>query len=413
MLDIDGHVISPDVLVERVRQLLSSMDGQSASAPTDIRPVATEQLAAPVHAMQPLHAELHPPDLSGATGLRGRVGRLFKRIIRRLTSWYVEPRWITQQEFDLRNIEFSRHVLNGFDLTNRHLEQVDAELEELRRHNLRLKLQIVAEIERQNRHRREVIETLKTVASQVELQNLSRDLQNLSRDVKRLGFAGSVSEDIDYVEFEDRCRGSSESIRQAQKRYLTLFPDPSGSGAIVDIGCGRGEMLELLVAAGYRAIGVDTDTNMVELCRSKGLEVVQDDGIHYLELTENNSLRGIFCAQVVEHLLTSEIERLVELTYQKLMPGAVLVMETINPRSLFALGNHFFADLSHIRPVHPETLRFICEQIGFEKVELEERSPHPFMNTVDELPEGEVGTALRELLQSVFGYQDYAIVATR
>src|SRR6516165_8711463 len=187
MLDVDGHVISPDVLVERVQQLLSSMDGQSAPGPAHIRPVATEQLAAPVHAMQPLHAELHPPDLSGATGLRGRVGRLFKRIIRRLTSWYVEPRWITQQEFDLRNIEFSRHVLNGFDLTNRHLEQVDAELEELRRHNLRLKLQIVAEIERQNRHRREVIETLKTVASQVELQNLSRDLQNLSRDVKRLG----------------------------------------------------------------------------------------------------------------------------------------------------------------------------------------------------------------------------------
>jgi O-antigen chain-terminating methyltransferase len=172
-------------------------------------------------------------------------------------------------------------------------------------------------------------------------------------------------------------------------------------------------MLELLVAAGYEAIGVDTDANMVELCRSKGLEVVQDDGIHYLELSESNSLRGIFCAQVVEHLLTSELERLVELAHEKLMPSAILVMETINPRSLFALGNHFFADVSHVRPVHPETLRFICEQIGFGTVELEERSLHPFMKTVDELPEGEVGTALRELLQTVFGYQDYAIVATK
>jgi O-antigen chain-terminating methyltransferase len=264
----------------------------------------------------------------------------------------------------------------------------------------------VAEIERQNRHRREVTEILKTVANQV-------DVQNLSRDVKRLGVIGTTSSEIDYVAFEDRCRGSSESIRQAQERYLTLFPPASGSGAILDIGCGRGEMLELLVAAGYKAIGVDTDTNMVELCRSKGLEVVQDDGIHYLEVCENNSLRGIFCAQVIEHLLTSEMERLIELAYQKLMPSAVLVMETINPRSLFALGNHFFADLSHIRPVHPETLRFICEQVGFGRVELEERSLHPFMDTVDELPEGEVGTALRELLRSVFGYQDYAIVATR
>ena len=406
MLDIDGHVISPEVLLARVQQLVSTIDGQSPSPPADVSAVATEQLAAPVHAMQPLLEVLHPPDLSGATGLRGRVGRLPKRVVRRLTSWYVEPRWINQQEFDLRNMEFSRQVIGAFDLTNRHLARVDAELEDLRQQNVRLKLQIVAEIERHSRHRREVAETLKTLASHV-------DVQNLSRDVKRLGVTGSTSAAIDYVEFEDRCRGSSESIQHEQERYLSLFPPPSGSGAVVDIGCGRGEMLELLVGAGYTAIGVDMDTNMVELCRSKGLPVVQDDGIHFLEVTEDDSLRGIFCAQVVEHLLTSELERLVELSHRKLVSNGVLVIETINPRSLFSLGNHFFADVSHIRPVHPETLRFICEQIGFGNVELEERSLHPFMNTIDELPDGEVGTALKELLQSVFGYQDYAIVATK
>jgi SAM-dependent methyltransferase len=390
VLDIDGHVISPEVLLKRVQQLVSTIDGRSPSPQADIRPVATEQLAAPVHAMQPLLEELHPPDLSGAAGLRARAGRPIKRAIRRLTSWYVEPRWIKQQEFDIRNIEFSRQVIG-------HVARVDAELEEVRRQNVRLKLQIVAEIERHSRHRREVSEVL----------------QNLSRDVKRLGVTGTTSSAIDYVAFEDRCRGSSESIQRAQERYLSLFPPASGSGAILDIGCGRGEMLELLIAAGYEAIGVDLDTNMVELCRSNGLPVVQEDGIHYLEGTEDDSLRGIFCAQVVEHLFTPELERLVKLSHQKLMSSAVLVIETINPRSSFSLGNHFFADLSHIRPVHPETLRFICEQIGFGNVELEERSLHPFMNTVDELPEGEVGSALKELLQSVFGYQDYAIVATK
>jgi 2-polyprenyl-3-methyl-5-hydroxy-6-metoxy-1,4-benzoquinol methylase len=406
MLDIDGHVIDPEALLERVQELVSTIEGQSPTPPADIRAVSTEHLAAPVHAMQPLHAGLLPPDLSGAAGLRGRAGRFFKRVVRRLTSWYVEPRWVTQQEFDFRNIEFSREVIGAFDLTNRHLARVDAELEDLRQQNVRLKLQIVAEIERHSRHRREVAETFKTVASHVEVQNLSRD-------VKRLGVTGGTSSAIDYVAFEDRCRGSSESIQEAQQRYLGLFPPANGSGEIIDIGCGRGEMLELFIAAGYKAIGVDMDTNMIELCRSKGLTVVQDDGIHFLEMTDDDSLRGIFCAQVVEHLLTSEVERLIELSYQKLMPSAVLVIETINPRSLFALGNHFFADVSHIRPVHPETLRFICEQIGFGKVELEERSLHPYMNAVDELPEGEVGTALKELLQSVFGYQDYAIVATK
>ncbi|HEY1651002.1 MAG TPA: methyltransferase domain-containing protein [Acidimicrobiales bacterium] len=399
MLDVDGHVINPDVLLDRVQQLLSTIGGESATSPDETYPVFTDQLAAPVHAMPPLLAELRAPDLSGAKGIRGRTGRVFKRMLRRLTSWYVEPRWAVQQEFDVRGMEFSRQAIGAF-------ARLDAELEELRRQNVRLRLQIVAEIERHNRQRKEVREVLKDMASQTELQSLSTA-------VKRLDVTGTTSNEIDYVEFEDRCRGSSESIKHAQERYLSLFPAPSGPGAIIDIGCGRGEMLQLLIAAGYKTVGVDMDTNMIELCRSKGLPVVQDNGIHYLSGTEDNSLRGIFCAQVVEHLLTPELERLIELCHQKLMQSAVVVIETINPRSLFALGNHFFADVSHTRPVHPETLRFICEQIGFSKVQLEERSPHPFMNSVDLLPEGEVGIALRELLQNVFGYQDYVIVATK
>jgi O-antigen chain-terminating methyltransferase len=88
-------------------------------------------------------------------------------------------------------------------------------------------------------------------------------------------------------------------------------------------------------------------------------------------------------------------------------------METINPRSSYALGNHYYADTSHVRPVHPETLRFICEQIGFRNVMLEERSPHPALALADDLPSTPEGDAVRALLQSVFGYQDYVVVATK
>jgi len=141
--------------------------------------------------------------------------------------------------------------------------------------------------------------------------------------------------------------------------------------------------------------------------------VVKDDGIHFLSQTPDDSLRGIFCAQVVEHLITPELEQLVRLAYRTLMVGGVLLMETINPRSSFALGNHFYADTSHVRPVHPETLRFICEQVGFTRVQLEERSPHATLALQSELPESSVGQAVTALLDSVFGYQDYAIVATK
>jgi O-antigen chain-terminating methyltransferase len=173
-------------------------------------------------------------------------------------------------------------------------------------------------------------------------------------------------------------------------------------------------MLELLRNEGHDVLGVDSNSGMIEVCIGKGLPVVQDDGIHLLEQMEDKSLKGIFCLQVIEHLLTSELEKLISIAQQKLFVGGVLVMETINPRSSFALGNHFFADTSHVRPVHPETLCFICQKSGFGHVALEELSPHPLLKLADDLPEeGTVSTAVEALLTNVFGFQDYAIIATQ
>ena len=187
---------------------------------------------------------------------------------------------------------------------------IDRELDELRRQNVQLKLQVVSSVERLNRYRRDMHDLFENVATQ-------DDVRALSREIERLGAAGSSGAEIDYAAFEDRCRGSSEELRDAQAHYLTMFPPPDGSGKVLDIGCGRGEMLEFLIEAGYDVLGVDLNAEMVEVCRSKGLPVVQDDGIHVLQTTEDGSLRGIFCAQVVEHLLTSEVERLMKLAHRE------------------------------------------------------------------------------------------------
>ena len=192
-----------------------------------------------------------------------------------------------------------------------------------------------------------------------------------------------------------------------------LFRSPEAIGKVVDVGCGRGEMVEVLIEAGHEALGVDMDAGMVETCEAKGLPVLQDNAIHYLEGTSEGSLKGIFCAQVIEHLLTSEIERFLALSLDRLRPGGVLLVETINPRSLHALGNHFFADLSHVRPVHPETLRFLCEQVGYSKVDLHERSLHPLAERADHLDGAPLADEVAALLRGVYGYQDYAIVATK
>ena len=413
MLDVDGQVISQETLVQRVTDLLAVID--TAGLPvTEARHASRDADTGPVlHTMSVAHGELNPPDLTGARGPRSRAGALVKRVVRRLTSWYVEPRWVLQKEYDGQAVVLASSIVTT-------LRRVDAELDDLRRENARLRLLSVTANERVRRGLRE-LDDMRGVTSEQrkvfegfamkdDLLPLSRELSSL---VDRLGAIGVTGADIDYAGFEDLFRGESGEVQKAQERYLTLFPPSSEPGLVVDIGCGRGEMLELLRHDGQEVLGVDTDAGMVDVCTRKGLPAVVDDGIHFLSQTEENSLKGIFCAQVVEHLITPELEQLVRLALRALRTGGVLVVETINPRSSFAIGNHFYADTSHVRPVHPETLRFICEQVGFSRVQLEERSPHPTLALADRLPDDALGEAVDELLRNVFGYQDYMIVATK
>lgn len=411
MLDVDGHVVSAEALVKKVEGLVEAIDSGQKPAPSG--QVAGPALDEPIHFMRMIHREMHPPELAPGGGFGARVGTLAKRVVRRLTSWYVEPRWQLQQDLDAQSIEFASQAYNN-------VWRIDAELNELRRQIARLKLQVVAANERASRTRHELAvlresaerqeELLKGVAMEDEVQPLSKEISAL---LDRLGAVGTTGAEIDYVEFEDRFRGDHGDLAKSQERYVSLFPPTLAEGTIVDIGCGRGEMLALLEREGHQVLGVDLDSGMVDVCKEKGLPAVVDDGIHFLSQVPTGTLKGIFCAQVVEHLITPELEQLVRLAFRALRAGGPLVMETINPRSSFALGNHFYADTSHVRPVHPETLRFICEQVGFRTVELEERSPHPTMDLKEDLPEGPVGQAVQSLLENVFGYQDYVIVATK
>ncbi len=406
MLDVDGNVVGADDLVNRVEQLIARINA-GGPTPGEAEPTGLPAVVAPIHGMRAAHATVHPPEIPGG------AGSVVKKVVRRLTSWYVEPRWVAEQELDARTIQFASEAYNN-------LFRLEAELEGLRRQNVKLRLELVGTAERL-RLTHERVDALATAVSlqadllrgtamQDEVRLLGKEVATL---LSRLGADTVQGVDLDYVEFERRFRGASADIVESQRRYLSLFPAAGFPGAIVDVGCGSGEMLELLTEAGHQCVGVDTDAGMVAACTAKGLSAVHDDALHYLAQTPPDSLKGVFCAQVVEHLLTSELEELVRLSHRALRPDGALVMETINPRSSYALGNHYYADTSHVRPVHPETLRFICEQLGFRNVQMEERSPHPALALADDLPPTAEGDAVRALLQSVFGYQDYVVVATK
>ena len=209
----------------------------------------------------------------------------------------------------------------------------------------------------------------------------------------------------DYFAFESRMRGSVDAIRERQRRYVDDFRD---AAPVLDVGCGRGELLALLRESGIEARGIDADADMVAFARGESLDVEQADLLEYLERVDAGSLGGIFMGQVVEHLPPAVLVRALELAAQKLRPGGVLVAETINPLSPIALRN-YYADLTHAQPLVPETLELLARQSGFAETELR------FLNEpADRLTEPDdpvIAANVRRLNELLFAPLDYALVA--
>src|SRR5260221_1359783 len=193
----------------------------------------------------------------------------------------------------------------------------------------------------------------------------------------------SSHDDAVYLAFEVQFRGAVSVIQARQSEYLPLF---AGAQNVVDIGCGRGEFLAALKAAGVTARGVDMNRAMVDGARARGLDAVHGDALGFLTSVPDESVGGLMSAQVVEHLEPQYLARLLDLARQKLMPGAVIVLETINAACWLAFFSSYIRDLTHVRPVHPETLQYLLRASGFERVDIRYSAPVPDaikMKTVD------------------------------
>jgi len=195
---------------------------------------------------------------------------------------------------------------------------------------------------------------------------------------KRLPSQAQVKEilqpldDWRYAGFENRYRGDEEEVKKQQAQFLPYFDK---AGKVLDLGCGRGEFLELLQENGIDAQGIDLNEQMIEICRDKGFDCQRGDVIESLNQYQDNSLGGIFSSQVIEHLPPQYLQRMIELAYFKLAPGGHLVLETLNPASVFGLVQIYFLDLTHQKPIHPQTLKFLMETSGFEDVEIQYSAP--------------------------------------
>jgi SAM-dependent methyltransferase len=177
---------------------------------------------------------------------------------------------------------------------------------------------------------------------------------------------------LTYVGFEDRFRGSQEDIRTRVEDYLPLLASASD---VLDVGCGRGELLDLLRQHGVTARGVDTNDAMVQLCRARGLDVERDEALRFLERQPDGSLGGLVAIQVVEHFQPAHLLRVLETAHHKMRRGAPLVLETINPACWMAFFECYLRDITHQQALHPDTLRYLVQTSGFTDVDVRFRSP--------------------------------------
>lgn len=220
--------------------------------------------------------------------------------------------------------------------------------------------------------------------------------------------------DIDYFDFENHFRGKREFVKLAQKQYLKYF---IGKNRVVDIGCGRGEFLELLKEEGINAIGIDTYPHYIEYCKLKGLNAIKNDAIEYLKKVD--SVDGIFASQLIEHLSTEQLIELCKISYDKLEDGAYLVMETPNPTSLAIYTNAFYIDPSHNKPIHPLTIQYFLEKSGFSNVEIIYTEKSRIPKKIPELQAEEIknldefNKSMKEIEQMLYGSQDYAVIACK
>lgn len=176
-----------------------------------------------------------------------------------------------------------------------------------------------------------------------------------------------------YKAFEDRFRGSRELIKSRAKDYLPfLLParELHGTAAALDLGCGRGEWLELLGELGFDARGVDINVAMLEEPLKLGLNVLQEDALTALRDVPTESQSIVSSFHLVEHLPFDDVLKLVRDAMRVLVPGGLLILETPNPENVRVATHTFYLDPTHRNPLPPELLGFVAQYMGFGRTKI-------------------------------------------
>lgn len=228
-------------------------------------------------------------------------------------------------------------------------------------------------------------------------------------------FGGILS--AQYVSFENTFRGTRDDIKQRAAHYLTML-DSSGikeaSDLVLDLGCGRGEWLEVLSEHGYRSRGVDLNRVMVEEARERGFDAVEADALVYLRSLPDSSIGAITSMHLVEHLPYETLIRLLDEAMRVLRPGGLLFLETPNPENLTVGACWFYMDPSHRNPIPPALLQWLVGDRGFTQAEIQRLSENRGVPALEFVAEDVPGASqINQLIGLITAPPDYAVVAVK
>ena len=284
-----------------------------------------------------------PPTLAlpPPTSLVGKILLPFKQLILRWIQPAIEVLVQQQNDVNARVVQTCNGIVNAaisqfeaqkafnasaVQTINGLVESIDAEL-----NRLRSELQTMIWTFDRRKEALEIDEILLNQKLEHVLDFVRAQQPQLPEKSAHLLPAQERQDDYAYFLFENLYRGDETAIKQRQATYLHYFQNCTN---VLDIGCGRGEFLELLREHNIAGYGVDVNQTMIHYCQKKGLNVEEADVFAHLQSLPDNSLDGIFTAQMVEHCSPKHLSRLLQLCFEKLQSQKYLVVETQNPTSL-------------------------------------------------------------------------------
>lgn len=382
------------------------------------------------------HFALHTGEREIEGGkLKVFIKKVQRKLLRIFFGWYILPIHERQTVYNeqtnvaianlLKACEWQRRMLSEL---NRRTECMAEELVEKD-----IKIEELSEaLQKSGEKITELSEKLETVNESYEKRISKLSVSSTLSDIQNRYFDYALSKlnvscdprliddgVIDYFKFENTFRGSEEMIKERQRQYLPYLKTEYTDGYVLELGFGRGELLEIMKENGISAMGVDSYAPFVKYCTEKGYNVSKGDALTYLTSCADSSLNGIVLCQVAEHVNSDYLYQLIRTGYKKLRVGCSFIIETPNAETLSTF-TEFFIDGTHVKPVSYHTLSFVFKENGYtDIVRLEDSySSHPYGEEmqkiiIDKCSDEKEKEFYLKLKSMMFGARDFTIIARK